>query len=266
MKLLFVGDIVGTAGMEALTSYLPYLKQTHRPQVTIVNAENAADGRGLTEKLYKQILSLGVEAITLGNHSFDNRDLYNFIEGAKPLVRPANLPATTPGKGIHYVRYNQYQVAVINVLGTVFMNPVTSPFLMIDELVDQARKQTPFIFVDCHAEATSEKLALAHYLDGRVSAVVGTHTHVQTNDAKVLAGGTASLTDVVMTGAQDSILGFAAKEVIQRFTSQLPTRLVQESKGPLVLSACLIDLDDKTGLAKSIVPIQVTQESLSKYY
>ena len=151
------------------TSYLPYLKQAHRPQVTIVNAENAADGRGLTEKLYKQILSLGVEAITLGNHAFDNRDLYNFIEGAKPLVRPANLPATTPGKGIHYVRYNQYQVAVINVLGTVFMNPVTSPFLMIDELVDQARKQTPFIFVDCHAEATSEKLALAHYLDGRVS-------------------------------------------------------------------------------------------------
>ena len=137
MKLLFVGDIVGTAGMEALTSYLPYLKQTHRPQVTIVNAENAADGRGLTEKLYKQILSLGVEAITLGNHAFDNRDLYHFIEGAKPLVRPANLPATTPGKGIHYVRYNQHQVAVINVLGTVFMNPVTSPFLMIDELVDQ---------------------------------------------------------------------------------------------------------------------------------
>lgn len=255
MKILFVGDVVGKKGQEALHQYLPSLKSQYKPQVTIVNAENIADGRGITEKLYKWVLSLGVDVITLGNHAFDQREIFDFIDGAKNLVRPWNLPATTPGKGVHYHKVNQYELAVINLLGAVFMGPCIEPFHFLQDLIKEVRQRTPFIFIDCHAEASSEKQALAYWLDGQITALVGTHTHIQTNDARVLSGGTGYLTDVGMTGAYDSIIGFNPQTVIQRFRSQLPTRLEQAQGSACQLCACLIEVNDNTGLTQKIHPL-----------
>lgn len=260
MKVLFIGDIVGLSGQDAISNYLQSLKQEHKPQLTIANGENLADGHGITEKLYKWLLSQGVDAVTLGNHSFDNRNIYEFIDTAKCLVRPVNLPNSTPGKGIYYVNINQVEVAIINVLGNVFMNPALDSFDYLERIIPEVKKRTNHIIIDLHAETTSEKQAIAHWLDGKVSAVIGTHTHVQTNDARVLANGTAYLTDVGMTGALNGVLGFRKEDSIQRFRSKLPTRIEQAIDSGLVFSACIIDIDNKTGLAKSIKPIYIENE------
>lgn len=260
MKVLFIGDIVGVSGQKAVSDYLPSIKQQHKPQLTIANGENLSDGHGITEKLYKWLLSQGVDAVTLGNHSFDNRNIYDFIDSAKCLVRPINLPDSTPGKGIYYVKVNEIEIAIINVLGNIFMNPALDTFSYLEKIIPEVKKRTNHIFVDIHAEATSEKQALAYWLDGQVSAVIGTHTHVQTNDARILPKGTAYQSDVGMTGALNSVLGFKKEDSIQRFRSKLPTRIEQEIDSRVLFSACVIDIDNKTALANSIKPIYITNE------
>ena len=233
MRVLFIGDVVGSMGREMITEYLPRLKKKFRPQVTIVNGENAAAGRGITEKIYKKFLQDGVDVVTMGNHTWDNRDIFEFIDQAKKMVRPANFPEGTPGQGIVFVKVNQLELAVINMQARSFMVDLDDPFRKINELIEEARKRTPIIFVDFHGETTSEKQAMGWFLDGKVSAVVGTHTHVQTNDARILPQGTAYLTDVGMTGPYDGILGMRREPVIEKFLTALPKRfeVVENGRG-----------------------------------
>ncbi|MGX7030318.1 TIGR00282 family metallophosphoesterase [Vagococcus zengguangii] len=253
MRILFVGDVVGSLGRDLITEYLPKLKQKEKPQVTIVNGENAAGGRGITEKIYKKLLQDGADVVTLGNHTWDNREIFEFIERAPKMVRPANFPeATTPGQGIVYVKVNAIELAVINLQGRTFMTPIDDPFTKIEALVAEARERTPFIFVDFHAETTSEKQAMGWFLNGQVSAVVGTHTHVQTSDARILPQGTAYLTDVGMTGPYDGILGMQRDNVINKFITALPHRFEVVENGRGILSYCVIDINDKTGKATKI--------------
>ncbi|WP_163653238.1 TIGR00282 family metallophosphoesterase [Listeria sp. PSOL-1] len=261
MKILFIGDVVGSIGRDAITDYLPKLKQKYKPTVTIINGENAASGRGITEKIYKQFLEQGANAVTLGNHSFDNRDIFEFIDTAKYLVRPANFPNdTTPGSGMVFIKSNDHEVAVINLQGRTFMADLDDPFRKARELIEETKKRTNIIFIDFHAETTSEKEAMGWYLDGQVSAVIGTHTHVQTSDNRILPKGTAYLTDVGMTGPYDAILGMEKEAVIRRFLSSLPTRFEVPKNGRPVLSACLISLDATTGKAKKIERILINED------
>lgn len=252
MRILFIGDVVGLRGREMIEQHLSQLKTKWKPQLTIVNGENMAHGRGLTEKYYKSMLQMGVDVVTMGNHTWDNRDIFHFIDNAKRLVRPANFPEGTPGNGMVILNVNQLKVAIINLQGRTFMNPIDDPFSKADELVMEARRITPLIFVDFHAETTSEKQALALYLDGRVSAVCGTHTHVQTNDGRILEKGTAYLTDVGMTGPRDGVLGMDSKAVIQKFRTALPHRFEVIESGPAILSYAVIDIDNSTGKATQI--------------
>lgn len=251
MRLLFVGDVYGRIGRQMIEDYLPRLKATYRPSITIVNGENAAGGRGITEDIYKFLMGSGADVVTLGNHAWDNKGIFEFIESANKMVRPANFPEGTPGKGLVYVNFNGTEVAVINLQGRVFLPAIDCPFRKADELIEEARKRTPIIFVDFHGEASSEKMALAWYLDGRVTAVVGTHTHVPTADARILPEGTAYMTDVGMTGPYNGIIGVKRETVIQRFLDAMPARFESES-GPGQLSAVIIDLHPETGRATKI--------------
>lgn len=261
MNILFIGDVVGSPGRDMVKEYLPKLKEKYRPQITIINGENAAGGKGITEQIYRSFLESGAQAVTLGNHAWDNREIFEFIDSAKYLVRPGNFPEGTPGKGIVFVKMNDLEVAVINLQGRTFMAPLDCPFRKADELVAEARERTPFIFVDFHAEVTSEKQAMGWYLDGKVSAVVGTHTHVQTADNRILPGGTAYLTDVGMTGAYDGILGVEKEPVMKRFLTSLPVRFEVPKEGRAQLSAVYIELDRKTGLAKKTQRILINDDN-----
>lgn len=260
MNILFIGDVVGSPGRQMLADYLPKLKNKYRPQLTIVNGENAAGGKGITEKIYKQFLQLGVQAITLGNHTWHNKDIFNFIDDAPYLVRPANFPENNPGKGIIYLQMNDIEVAIMNLQGRVFLDMIDDPFQKADELIAEASKRTNIIFIDFHAEATSEKQAFAWYVAGRVTAVIGTHTHTQTADERILPGGTAFLTDVGMTGPYDSIIGVDKEAVIKRFVSSMPTRFEVDKKGSAQLNGCLISIDRITGKAKSIKRILINDD------
>ncbi len=260
MKLLFVGDVVGSMGREMISEYLPKLKKKHLPDFTIVNGENAASGRGITEKIYKQFIQDGANMVTLGNHAWDNRDVFDFIDGAKQIVRPANFPEGTPGQGLVFAHVHGKEVAVINAQGRTFMPPLDDPFAVLDDLVTEARKRTPIVFVDFHAEATSEKQAVGWFLDGRVSAVIGTHTHVQTADNRILPNGTAFMCDVGMTGPYDEVLGMNKDSVIKRFQTSLPVRFEVPKTGRKTLSDCLIDIDQKTGKASKIERILINQD------
>lgn len=260
MRLLFIGDVVGSLGRKTITEYLPRLKKAYGPQVTILNGENAAAGRGITEKIYKKFLQNGVDVVTLGNHAWDNKGIFEFIDDAKKMVRPANFPDGVPGQGIVYVQVNAVELAVINLQARSFMVDLDNPFAKVEELVAEARKRTPFIFVDFHGETTSEKQAMGWFLDGQVSAVVGTHTHVQTNDARILPQGTGYLTDVGMTGPYDGILGMKREVIIEKFQNSLPQRFEVVEEGRFILSACVIDLDPATGKTKMIQPIQISDD------
>lgn len=260
MNLLFIGDVVGSLGRDMVKEYLPKLKEKYRPHLSVINGENAAGGKGITEKIYREFLEAGAQMVTLGNHAWDNREIFEFISEAKYLIRPANFPEGTPGKGMGFVKLNDLEVAIINLQGRTFMNPIDCPFKKADEMIEIARKRTPFIFVDFHAEVTSEKQAMGWYLDGRVSAVVGTHTHVQTADHRILPGGTAYLTDVGMTGPYDGILGVEKEAVMKRFLTSLPVRFEVPKDGRGQLSAVALEFDRKTGLAKKIERIIINDD------
>jgi 2',3'-cyclic-nucleotide 2'-phosphodiesterase len=261
MKVLFIGDVVGSIGRNMLLESLPMLKRKYRPQLTIVNGENAASGRGITEKIYKEFLQAGVDLVTMGNHTWDNRDVFNFIDNEKvKMIRPANFPEGTPGIGYKVININQEKIAVINMQGRALMNSLDDPFRKMDAILDEVSKETSCIFVDFHAETTSEKQAMGWYLDGRVSAVVGTHTHVQTNDARILPKGTAYLTDVGMTGAYDSILGVERDIIIDKFLSQLPVRHEIPEQGRKLLSGCFLEIDSSNGQAIRIENIVINDD------
>ncbi|MFD0049385.1 TIGR00282 family metallophosphoesterase [Actinomycetes bacterium NPDC127524] len=260
MKLLFVGDVVGSPGRDMLKEYLPKMKEKFKPHITIVNGENAAGGRGITEKIYREFLGWGAQAVTLGNHAWDNREIFEFIDDAKYLVRPANFPEETPGEGLKFLKLNQYEIAIINLQARTFMPALDCPFRKAEELVAEAKKRTPIIFVDFHGEATSEKQAMGWFLDGQVSAVIGTHTHVQTADQRILPGGTAYLSDAGMTGPYDGILGMEKEAVIHRFLTSLPVRFEVPKTGRTVLSAVLIEIDEKTGKSRKIDTILINED------
>lgn len=249
MKVIFIGDIVGSIGRDAVATYLPKLKRKYEADVVIANGENAAAGRGITESIYNDLLMMGVDVITMGNHTWDNKDVFNFIDDAEFLVRPANFSKDAPGRGMTTVTKNGVTLSVINLHGRVFLPPHEDPFAMADELVAEAHKVSPLVWVDFHAEATSEKIALGWHLDGRVSAVVGTHTHVQTADARIYPGGTAYITDVGMTGPYDEVLGMTKESVIYKFQTNMPSRFEVPKKGREVLSGFFVEIDDKTGKA-----------------
>lgn len=261
MKLLFIGDVVGSPGRSMVQEYLPALKQKYRPTMTIINGENAANGKGITEKIYRSFLEQGAQVVTLGNHSWDNRDVFEFIDEAKYLVRPANFPEGTPGKGLVYASINGTEVAVINLQGRTFLPALECPFLTADKLIAEAKKRTPIIFVDFHAEATSEKQAMGWYLDGRVTAVIGTHTHVQTADERILPKGTGYLTDVGMTGPYDGILGVEREAVIKKFLTSLPVRF-EVTNGRAQLNAVLLDISPETGKTLKVQRILINDDHI----
>jgi metallophosphoesterase (TIGR00282 family) len=258
MRVLFVGDIMGNAGQEMLEVCLPKLKQKYHPQATIVNGENATHGKGIDKQAYKRLLNAGADVITMGNHTWDNPAIETFIDSAQKLIRPANFSAgKVPGKGYTLIQVNQLRLAVINLQGRVFMSPCDDPFAVAAKLIKELSKQTKLIVVDFHAETTSEKEAFSWHFDGYLSAVIGTHTHVQTNDARILPQGTAFLSDVGMTGPFDGILGMQRANVIGRFVNQMPCRFEVDEQGRRCLGACCVEIDDFSGKAKQIKTIKI---------
>lgn len=244
MKVLFIGDVFGTRGQVALEKYLPKIKQDYHPDLIIANGENIDKGFGLTLKTYKFLMEQGVRCVTMGNHTFSKRELLDFIDDAN-IVRPANYHKDVPGKGVQILRFNDSTVAVINIMGRIFMgDPLDNPFQTIDKLLEDIKAD--YIIVDFHAEATSEKLAFGHYVDGRVDAVVGTHTHVPTADAMVLPKNTLYITDIGMTGAKYGILGGEKESIIHKFVTGMPSRIKEDTSKKLQFNAVLLDVEQHT--------------------
>jgi len=257
LRILFIADVVGAPGRSALEARLPAMRTELEIDVCVVNGENAADGVGITPRLADRLLAAGADAITLGNHAFRRSEIGPYIEGSDRVIRPANASRNTPGRGLTIVPAgNGARLAVINVLGSLFLAPATSMFEVVDDLVDQAVRETPLVLVDVHAEATSEKVALARWLDGRVTAVVGTHTHVQTSDARILANGTAFITDAGMTGPHDSVIGVEAELAIRRMRTGMPVRF-ETAQGDVRIEGAVIDCDAESGKSSAIQSLRV---------
>ena len=256
MRILFVGDVFGAPGRRAVEERLPGLRAELRADFCIVNGENAADGAGITPKLAEKLLAAGADVITLGNHVWRRPEIASYLERSDRVVRPANLAAGSPGRGLAVApAADGSPVAVLNLMGHLFMNTARHPFEDVDALVDEARVQAQVIVVDLHAEATSEKVALAHWLDGRVTAVIGTHTHVQTSDARVLPGGTAAISDAGMTGPHDSVIGVKAELAIRRMRTGMPVRF-EPAEGGVRIEGCLVECG-ADGRATSCEPVRV---------
>jgi len=250
--VLFLGDVVGRTGRRAMDEFLPGLVKKHAPSMIIANGENAAGGSGITEDIGKELF-LQVDVLTSGNHIWDKKEALPYLGREPRLLRPANYPAVNPGRSSYiFQRPDGVKAAVLNLQGRVFMEPLDCPFRRADEEVASLAQQTPIIIVDFHAEATSEKQALGWYLDGRVSAVIGTHTHVPTADERVLPKGTAYITDVGMVGGRDAVIGIAREQALQRFLTSRPQRF-EPSRDGLFLSCAFVEIDPASGRALSIV-------------
>ncbi len=256
MNILFIGDIVGRTGRMALASRLDRLVDRHQVDLVVANGENAAAGFGLTVDIARDLYDLGIHVLTSGNHIWDKKEILGYLDDQKRLLRPANYPAGAPGSGWGVFRTAAgVKVGVINLEGRVFMNNLECPFREADRLIEQVRAETPIILVDFHAEATSEKMALGCYLDGRVSAVVGTHTHVQTADEQIMPGGTAYLSDAGMTGSRDAVIGIRKELAIEKFLTQMPVRFEVGKRDP-VLCGALFSIDEQTGKATGVLRIK----------
>ena len=256
MNILMVGDVFGEPGRAAIARLLPGLRQQHAIDLCVVNVENAAGGFGVTPAMARQFLEQGADVMTSGNHIWDKKEIVEYIVKENLLLRPANFPAGTPGSGFITVKAGPHRVAVLNLMGRVFMAPIDCPFRKADEVLPDLRRDTPIILVDMHCEATSESQAMGWYLDGRVSAVVGTHRHVQTADERVLPGGTAYITDLGMTGPTEGVIGVDRELILQRFLSQMPARF-EPAKGPAALHGVVIVVDPDTGRASDIRRLRV---------
>ena len=252
MKLLFIGDIVGKPGRKAVRYFLPRLRETLGLDFIVANGENSAGGSGITPATASEIFEAGVDVITCGDHLWDQREVVSLLNNEPRFVRPENYPEGTPGQGFCVQQIADLPpIGVLNLQGQTFMKPIENPFYAADAAVDELREQTPIILVDMHAETTSEKIAMGRFLDGRVSAVIGTHTHVQTADEHIFPGGTAFLCDAGCTGPQESILGREIEPIIQRFLSYQPQRFAVASKR-VTLNGAVIDIDELSGKATSI--------------
>ncbi|SHH12643.1 hypothetical protein SAMN02745221_01742 [Thermosyntropha lipolytica DSM 11003] len=252
MNILVIGDIVGRPGRRAVKNILPAIQKEYDVIFTIANAENAAGGRGLSRSVMDELLNCNIDVLTMGNHVWDNKEINTFIDDEPRLIRPANYPPYCPGQGYHI--YNAgfgVKIAVVNLSGRVFLPSLDCPFRTMEEILKDIKDKADIIIVDFHAEATSEKLAFAYYFDGRVTAILGTHTHVQTADERILPGGTAYITDLGMTGPYDSILGMEKSSVIEKFLTQRPTRF-EVAGGPAQFQGALLRVDDNTHKALSI--------------
>ena len=262
IKILFIGDIVGKPGREIVRLALPSLVRREGIDLVIANVENAAGGMGVTRSVAEAIRDTGVHVMTSGNHIWDKKEALDYIELEPRLLRPANYPAGVPGRGRYIARTaGGDTVAVINVMGRIFMNPLDNPFQVITREIQAVREEARVIFVDFHAEATSEKLAMGWHLDGQVAAVVGTHTHVQTADERVLPGGTAYITDVGMTGPHDSIIGVQTHAALTRFLDGMPARFETASGNPR-LNAVIVTASTATGHATSIARVSLSTEDV----
>jgi metallophosphoesterase (TIGR00282 family) len=251
MRLVFVGDVVGGSGRRALEAVLPELRSRYKPDFVVVNGENSAGGLGITEKIARDWLEHGgIDAITLGNHAYRQRDVYEFLDREERIVRPANYPRGNPGRGVTVVRGGAGRVAVVNLSGPVFLDAARSPFSDADAIVADLRGKADWILVDFHAEATSEKVAMGWHLDGRVTACLGTHTHVPTADARLLPGGTAYITDVGMTGPRGGVIGVKREQVLERFMTMMPVKFETSDDDPWVMGVAVEAGED--GLARSI--------------
>jgi len=260
MKILFIGDIMGRSGREALEKYLPKLKNDLSPDVIIVNGENAAHGLGITPKMVQEFYDWGVDVITTGNHVWDQREILTYIDRDPKLLRPINFPEGTPGKGAYIHRLKDgLSICVINAMARTFMDPIEDPFKMVMNAVQANPLKTSVdaIFVDFHGETTSEKMAMGHYLDGKISALVGTHTHIPTADTRILEKGTAYQTDAGMTGDFDSVIGVRKDIPIHRFTKKIPGERMVPAAGEATLCGTFIETNDATGLATTIKPLRL---------
>ena len=251
VKILFVGDIFGRPGKQAASQIIPRLIQERGIDFCIANGENAAGGFGLTESTAQKLFSYGVDIITSGNHIWDRREVETLLTQSDRVLRPANYPPGVPGHGFTVITKGDYSVGVINLLGRIFMPPVDCPFRAADAIVDQVRDITNIIVVDFHAEGTSEKIGLGWYLDGRVSAVLGTHTHVMTADERVLPKGTAYITDAGMTGPHDSVIGVRIEQSLSRLMKQIPVRFSPAEEN-LTFNGVIVDVNETSGQSRSI--------------
>jgi 2',3'-cyclic-nucleotide 2'-phosphodiesterase len=260
MRILFIGDIVGRSGRAVVLERLPGLIRDWRLDLVALNGENAAGGFGITEAIYHELIEAGVDAITLGNHAWDQREALVFIERAPRLIRPVNYPKGAPGRGAALIETrNGARALIINAMGRIFMDALDDPFAVIDRELEACplKREADAIIVDIHAEATSEKQAMGFFCDGRVSLVVGTHTHVQTADQRILAGGTAFVSDVGMTGDYDSVIGMNKDEPLARFLRKLPGSKFEPAMGPATLCAIAVETEDASGLATRVGAVRL---------
>ena len=256
MKILAIGDIVGTAATDFVSSRLWGLRSTLGVDFVIANGENAWDIKGIRREQAQALLDGGVDVITTGNHVWGQRDIYSFLDDDSRIIRPANFPGRTPGSGYTVVEADGYRILCMNAQGTALMEPLDSPFEAVDKILEREAGNYDLSILDFHAEATSEKIAMGYYLDGRVNIVFGTHTHVQTSDAKVLPGGTGYVTDIGMTGPEDGVLGAAAGPVLEKFLTHMPTRF-SVAQGEVHLWGAIFDLDTSSGKVRSVECIRI---------
>ena len=252
MKILAVGDIVGENGLRKLKEILPNLKQQEKIDFIIVNGENVAGGIGITEKLFNQIIQAGADVVTLGNHTWSKKDIFNFIDNEK-LIRPANYPKGVVGKGYNIYKCKNKKIAVMNLLGRTNMGILTeNPFLEADNIINKVKDEVDYIILDFHAEATAEKIAMKEYLEGRVNIIFGTHTHVQTADEEITKSGMGYISDLGMTGPKDSVIGMDKKASIKRFVTTLPEKY-RIAEGESKFNGCIFEIDDETGRIQNIL-------------
>lgn len=260
MKILMVGDVFGRAGRKTFAEVTPKLKAEKNIDVVVVNGENAAHGVGLTVSTFNALLSGGADIVTTGNHVWGNKDIFEIIDREPFLLRPANFPEGMEGKGFCIFPYRSKNIGVINLLGRTFMQPMDCPFICAEKIIEQIKNECDIILVDFHAEATSEKISLGYFLDGKVTAVAGTHTHVQTADERILPQGTAFITDLGMTGILDSVIGLEIQSVIEKFISCRAGKFLVPEKGACVYSALLLDIDDFSNKMRNIERIRLVTE------
>jgi 2',3'-cyclic-nucleotide 2'-phosphodiesterase len=257
-RVLFIGDVVGEPGRRAVETTLPKLIEEHSPDLVVTNGENIAGGLGITERTARKLFAAGTDVITTGNHVYRHQEVFDFLNRSDRIVRPANYLESNPGRGWTVIEKGGIRWGIVNLSGTVFIDAAHSPFHVADKVLGKLDGEADYVFVDFHAEATSEKVAMGWFLDGRVLAVVGTHTHVPTADARVLPGGTAYVSDVGMTGARGGVIGVKRDQIIQRFVTQMPVRFETAEEDPWVMG-CLVT-SDQPPLASSIEQILVPAE------